>query len=189
MKKFIKENPILIAAFSLPVLFIAGVALFAYLPSLGLSTRYDFIYTTCGDGTNYSYCGLAERFSVVDGKLVENLTTGKSDLNSNGIPDVNENYNARIFLHDTKDNESREITVEEAKLLDLSGLLTSPDGVTVSGEYSRGGDLFIFGGGSSYGYQLTKGKARKRINLINQADRYYYQNNFRFIGWVLPGRQ
>ena len=72
----------------------------------------------------------------------------------------------------------------------LSNLLTSPDGVTVSNNrsYNGGYDLFIFGGGgySSYGYYLTKGKSKRKLNLINDTDRYYYSNNFQFLGWVLP---
>jgi hypothetical protein len=85
--------------------------------------------------------------------------------------------------------DSREIELKEAQALTLSGLLTSPDGITVSNHYDRGGEFFIFGGGySSYGYYLTKGKSRTKINLINSSEQYYYQNNFQFIGWVLPGR-
>ena len=95
-----------------------------------------------------------------------------------------------VFLHDTKKNESREITLAEAQMLTLNNLLTSPDGVTVSSNYSyNGGDFFPFSGGrSSYGYYLTQGKSKSKINLINSTDQYYYQNNFQFIGWVLPGR-
>jgi len=92
-------------------------------------------------------------------------------------------------LHDTLKNESREITIEEAKLLTLNNLLTSPDGATISNNYNSGSDLFIFGGSrSSYGYFLSKGNGKLKLNLINSNDRYYYQNNFKFIGWVLPGR-
>ena len=37
-------------------------------------------------------------------------------------------------------------------------------------------------------YYIVKGKGKDRLNLINDTDRYYYRNNFQFIGWVLPGR-
>ena len=97
-----------------------------------------------------------------------------------------------VFLHDTQKNESREITLAEAKTLNMDSLLTSPDGVTVSNgyNYSGGGDFFfLFGGGrSDYGYYLMKGNSKKKLNLINVSDRSYYQNNFQFLGWVLPGR-
>ena len=150
------------------------------------------------DGRNYYYpyyCNnyLQKRYSVADNKLVVNPVDLAQDSNKDGVPDYNKNYDytARIFLHDTKKNESREITLAETQTLSLNSLLTSPDGVTVSSHYDRNGSdfFFIFGGGSSsYGYYLTKGKSRSKINLINSTDQYYYRNNFQFVGWVLPGR-
>ncbi len=193
--EFIKKNFAILLAFILPILLIAIVALSAYLPSLFLSTGYNFIYTSCTDGTNYYYaynCDnyLQQRYSVVGNKIVANNVDPTIDSDNDSIPDINENYTARIFLHNTLTNESREITYEEARTMTLNSLLTSPDGVTVSSHYDvNGGDFFIFGGGSSsYGYYLTKGNSKDKLNLINSSDRYYYQNNFQFIGWVLPGR-
>jgi hypothetical protein len=193
--EFIKKNFAILLAFILPIGFIAVVVLSTYLPSLFLSTSYNFIYTSCTDGTNYYYshnCNnyLQKRYAVVGNKLVANNVDPTLDSDNDKIPDINENYPARIFLHDTKKNESREITFEDAQVLTLNNLLTSPDGVTVSSHYDRsGGDFFIFdGGSSSYGHYLTKGSSRSKINLINSTDQYYYRNNFQFIGWVLPGR-
>lgn len=193
MKEFLKKNFAIVLAFVLPVALIAIIALSIYLPSLFLSTGYNFVYSSCTDGTNYHpyYCNnyLQKRYSVINGKIVVNSIDPAQDSDKDGILDINENYTARIFLHDTKKNESREITLEEAQTLSLSGLLTSPDGVTVSSIYDRGADFFFFfDGGSSYGYYLTKGKSRSKLNLINNDDRYYYRDNFQFIGWVLPGR-
>lgn len=193
MKEFLKKNFAIVLAFVLPVALIAIIALSTYLPSLFLSTDYNFVYSSCPDGTNnYSYCNkyLQKRYSVVNGKIVVNSIYPAQDSDKDGIPDINENYTARIFLHDTKKNESREITPEEAQTLSLNGLLTSPDGITVSSNYDRGSDFFFLfdGGGSSYGYYLTKGKSRSKLNLINNDDRYYYRDNFQFIGWALPGR-
>ncbi len=129
----------------------------------------------------------------MNNKLSLNNVDLTQDSNKDGVADFKQNYNTRIFLHDTKKNESREISLTEAQMLTLNNLLTSPDGVTVSSNYSYngGGDfLFLFGGGgrSSYGYYLTKGKSKSKLNLINNTDQYYYQNNFQFIGWILPGR-
>lgn len=193
MKEFIKKNFAILLAFILPVALIVIVALGTYLPSRSLSTDYNFVYSSCTEGANYypPRCDnyLQKRYSVVNGKLVVNAIDPVQDSDEDGVPDINENYTARIFLHDTKKNESREITLEEAQTLTLNGLLTSPDGVTVSSNYDRGADFFfLFDGGFSYGYYLTKGKSRSRLNLINHGDRYYYQDNFQFIGWVLPGR-
>ncbi|MDO8575264.1 MAG: hypothetical protein Q7R78_00990 [bacterium] len=190
MKEFLKKNFAIILAFLLPIILIVVVAISTYFPSLFISTDYNFVYTSCTDGRNYypynceTY--LQKRYSVEGNKITLNTVDLKQDLNKDGVPDFNQNYTDRIFLHDTKKNESREITLKEAESLDLSGLLTSPDGVTVSSYYSRSGDFFPFGGSSSYGYYLTKGKSRSKLNLINTNDQYYYQNNFQFVGWVLP---
>ncbi len=189
MKEFLKKNFAIVLAFALPVLLIAGITLSAYLPSLFLSTDYNFIYATCTDGRYYN-CGayLQKRYSVVNGRLVENPVDPDQYLDD-GIRDVNEQITPRIFLHDTEKNESREISREEAQLLSLSNLLTSPDGVTVSSSYNRSPDIFfIFNTRSSYGYYLTKGRARSRLDLIHSDSRYYYPENFHFIGWVLPAR-
>ena len=195
MKEFFKKNFAIVLAFVLPIALIAIIALSACLPSLSLSTNYNFIYSSCTEGTNYYpyYCNdyLQRRYSVVNGKLFVNTVDPAQDSDKDGVPDINENYIARIFLHDTKKNESREIALKEAQTLSLNGLLTSSDSVTVSNYYDRGGGdfFFIFGGGSSsYGYYLTKGKSRSKLNLINRDNRYYYRDNFQFIGWVLPGR-
>ncbi len=194
MKEFIKKNFVLLLAFLLPVVFIAVVALGAYFSSRSVATDYHFVYATCTDSRNYypypcdTY--LQKRYTVVNDKLVVTEVDMTQDSDKNGVADFNAKYADRLFLYDTKKHESREITLGEAQAMTLNGLLTSPDGVTVSGNYARGGDFFfIFGGGSSsYGHYLTKGKSRSKINLINSSDEYYYQNNFQFVGWVLPGR-
>lgn len=194
--EFVKKNFALLFAFLLPIVLIVVIALSTYLPSISLSTSYNFVYISCVDGTNYHYsynCNnyLQKRYSVVGNRLVMNDIDPTLDSDNDKIPDIKENYTARIFLHDTEKNESREITLEEAQALTVKNLMTSPDGVTVSSHYDRnGGDFFfIFGGGSSsYGYYLTKGKSRDKLNLINDTDQYYYRDNFQFVGWVLPGR-
>lgn len=193
---FLKKNFALLLAFALPIVLLCAVALSTYLPSLFLSTNYNFVYTSCTDGSEYYYsynCNnyLQKRYAVVDNTIVANTIDPTLDSDGDSIPDVKENYTARIFLHDTQKNESREITLEEAQTLTLTSLITSPDGVTVSSHYDRGGGdfFFIFGGGSSsHGYYLTKGASRDKLNLINSTDQYYYRNNFQFVGWVLPPR-
>lgn len=190
MKEFLKKNFAIILAFLLPFILIIAVAISTYFPSLFISTNYNFVYTACTDGRDYypyncdNY--LQQRYSVKDNKITLNEVDLKQDINKDNVPDFSKSYTDRIFLHDTKKNESREITLKEAESLNLSDLLTSPDGVTVSSHYNRNGDFFPFGGSSSYGYYLTKGKSRSKINLINSDDQYYYQNNFEFLGWVIP---
>jgi len=179
-----KQHLPIILAFALPIVLIAIVAVVAYVPSLMLETKYNFIYSSCPD-YRYGYEGCEGKastptYAVVDGKLVvQGTSTASGAQNQNKV---------RLFLHDTKKNESREITVDEAKTLSLNGLVTSPDGVTVSSDYSGGGGFFPFYDNNSYyGYFLTKGSRKSKINLIND-EQYYSRYSFRFIGWVLPGR-
>jgi hypothetical protein len=167
------------------------VALSSLLPSLWLSTNYNFLYAVCTDDSSYNYrCGnyLEQRYAVIDGQLVINDIDLNQDSDGDGVADVDEGYSARLFLHDTASNETREISAEEAKTLNLNELLTSPDGVTVSNRYEKGVDFFLaFDNSSTYGYYLTKGDSKREMNLINVGNGYY-RNNFQFIGWVLPGR-
>lgn len=190
MKEFIKQNLTLVLAFSLPIILIVFVALSTYLPSLFLSTNYNFVYATCANDDYYNCSDyLQQRYEVVDSKLVVRDIDPTIDSDGDKIPDVKENYITRLFLHDTKSNESREINLDEASGLSLSSLLTSPDGVSVSSDYNPGPDfLFVFDGGSSYGYYLMKGGSKVKLNLINSDENYYYRDNFHFIGWVTPGR-
>jgi hypothetical protein len=190
MKEFVKKNFAILMAFILPIGLIGAITLSIYVPSFFLSTSYNFVYSSCSDGTNYYNCGnyLEKRYSVVDGKIVANIINPNQDSDRDGIPDVNE-YTSPIFMHDTKKNESREISLAEAQTLTLNNLLTSPDGVTFSDIYERGAGYFlIFDGRSSYGHYLTKGNTKSKLNLINADNDYYRRGNFQFIGWVLPGR-
>lgn len=185
---FIKKNFVVLLAFTLPVLLIVSVALSAYLPSLFFSTNYNFIYTTCDDGGGYCENYLQRRYSVVDGRLVMVDVDPNIDYNGDGEADSKKQHTTRVFIHNTNTDESREIPIDEASTLSLSSLLTSPDGVTLSGQYDRNSDFLLFGGSSSFGHYLTKGNSRIKLNLVNSTDSYYYQDNFRFIGWVMPGR-
>jgi len=180
MKKFIKENFVIVLAFILPIGFIFFITVKIYLPSLFLSTDYSFVYSSCVD---YCYDSLQNRYSVVDGKIVDSIDSVQG-LGGRNLSNANENFPTRIFFHDTKENKSREITLEEAQTFVLSGLLTSPDEVTISGKYNRGPDFLFFRAGSSYDYYLMRGENSSKLNLINNVN--YYGRNFQFIGWVIP---
>ncbi len=194
MKKFCKQNFVLILAFLLPISFIVIVFLVIYLPPLFLSTNYNFIYSACSQETNPRLCHdyLDSRYSVVNSKLELNdidptLVTDLYD--DRALLDADKQYKTHLFLHDTEKNESREITEEEARTLKLSALLTSPDGLTVSKGFSGSADFLFFESGYSYNHYLVKGSHKKKLNLIKVHNSYYGSNNLRFIGWVLPGRE
>ncbi|MDP2593050.1 MAG: hypothetical protein Q8P52_00145 [bacterium] len=186
-----KHWPIVLA-FALPLLLILVVLFSVYIPSLFISTEYDFIYATCEDNHYYYDCGayLNKRYTVKDGKLFENTVTAdevnaRVPIPENAKTATPVEYKTRIFLHDTAENQSREITLEEARGLNLSPLKTSPDGVTVTSSWDYNNDfLFPFSGRSEYYYSLSKGRSKSRLNIImDEASRY--SQNLQFIGWVL----
>ncbi len=189
MKRFIKQNFIIILAFLLPVIILVGITASVYLPSFFLSTDYDFIYLSCSSN-NSRNCDnyIKDRYKITNGKMVINENKLPLDADKDGMADVS----IHIFLHNAKNNNSQELLLREVKKLSLSDLLTSPDGVTISDGYSRGNSgglffpFFFDGGGRDYNYYLVKGNSRKKLNLINSARRNYYQNNNHFIGWVIP---
>lgn len=197
MKTFLKKNLTIVLAFGLPVVFIATVALSAYLPSLFLKTDYDYIYATCSGEPFYSpdecQAYLEQRYSVVDGKLTIHEVPDQRPLDeySRTYPDSAtylRQRQSRLLLHDTQTNVSREISLEEAQQLTLNELLTSPDGVTFSAKYQEGTGSIFFYMSSSYNHYLTQGMSKQKQNLIEADTRSAYYNNYRFIGWVIPGR-
>ena len=183
-------KPILIGiAFLLPLFFIAVVFVTSTIPSVRLTTDFDFVYATCSGGnTPYNYnCGnyLNILFVVENRALKVKPVPPDLDSDRDTIPDVDENYRTRLFFHDTDLNESREITLTEAQDFSLSGLATSPDGVSVELENSRHVGFFLFfDTRSTSEYFLTKGNVQQELNVISNNERYYYGDDFLFLGWV-----
>ncbi len=189
MSEFIKKNLTVIIAFALPILLIAGVTVFLYLPTLFVKTEYNFVYATCSNGDYYygADCNslLRQRYSVVNNRIVYREVNLDVDAYGNKRP-VPLNLETRVFVHNTKTNTSTEVGVNDMLYLQLaSNLLTSPDGVSVS-RSTTGGDYFFPFGGSSYssGWYLIKGNSKKKMNLINSNDRYYYADNIMVLGWT-----
>ena len=188
MKDFVKKNIMLLLAFLLPILLVIFVTLSAYIPSLFISTHYNFVYAACAGNTDDYACGdyLQDRYAVVGEKLTLVALDPYQDSDQDGISDMQENYTIRVFLHDTKKNESTELPFADAAALRLSALVTSPDGITISSSYDGGGDFFFINVGSSYGHYLTKGNSRRKLHLITSDNRYNYREQVKFLGWVLP---
>ena len=182
---YMKDNLGVVLAIALPLALILGIFLTTYIPSQLVTTEYNFVYATCDDNQYRYQCDryLQERYGIVGGTINQNEVD--LEMFDDKFPEENSSYTARLFVHDTVVNESREVTIEEAKSYSLNTLLTSPDGVAVENINERGGDFFlIYDGGSSRGYYLTKGSGKKKLNLIGNDGRYYYGENFRFIGWI-----
>ena len=187
----VRKNLVIILAFLLPIGLIAALALGTYLPSLFLSTDYNFVYVLCVDDSPSNNCMARQRsrYTVVDQYLVIHPLKEMPTNGVNTMPGRGDAYTERFFFHDTNKNESREITLAEVQALTFSPLLTSPDGVTIVSQYDRrpgGGFLFFDGWSSDYAYYLTKGRSRTKLHLIQLSDRYFSPDNFQLIGWVVP---
>lgn len=186
-----KRGLLLAVAFLLPLVFVMVVFVSTYIPSRTLSTDYNFVYAICSEGrAPYSYyCSnhLHNLYTIENGRLTENEIPADLDSDNDGVIDRNENYRTRLFLHNNTSNSSEEISLTQAQRLTLDDRLTSPDGVAVEWQYTSGGNFFPFVRYSSnYGYFLTRGNASKEIDLVNESPRSYYQNDFMFLGWVIP---
>lgn len=177
-------------AFALPLVFILTALLVSYLPTATLAPQFNFVYASCSQGpTSYYYnCGnyLQNRYAVESAQLQQLPIPDTQDSNNDGVLDRAENYESRLFLHDTELNQSRELSLTEVQALTLDEKITAPDGIAIEWEYSSGGNFFpFFDGPSRYGYYLTQGKVRDRLNLVGDKEHSYYQDDLLFLGWVI----
>ena len=177
MKDVLKNHGLIIAAFLLPLLLIAGVTLSTVGPKTIVNTEYDFVYAVCSNNPyNYKCSDLLQNYGV-DGESIVVTATSTGSASD---------FDVRLFVHDTEADTSREITREEAEALALDGKITSPDGVAVEWDRRGGsGDFIFFDSRTRYGYYLTKGDASTKLNLVYDDDNYYYRGNMKFIGWVI----
>jgi hypothetical protein len=181
--KDLKKHLPLIIAFALPFIFIMVVALSVYIPNLSVKTDYSFMYAVCDRTSFNNYCHnyLQQRYKVQDNALqVQTLTPDSYE--SITKEELNNQFAARLYVHNTQTNESREITLDEAKTLSLNTLSTSPDGFTIDDRYSGSIDVFpFFGSGGNRGIFLTQGSKRKKMHVVD-GDQYYAR--FTFLGWL-----
>jgi len=175
---FSKKNLPLLLALAIPVLMVIGVAAAVYLPGLGHQPSYNFIYLS-GDGVAYYGYGGFDYY-VKDGQVV------KEERPTNPMNDPyykDRARNVQMYVHDVKNNQSKEISFEEAQKLRLDPSVKSPDGYEVSrGGYNGGGFLFS-GGGSDYTHWYIKGYNRSKQLELKQSSGAYY-DNFKFLGWI-----
>lgn len=84
--KFVKQNFSVILAFSLPILAIVGFWLYVYIPSLFISTDYNFIYEVSSQSPKDSKIELV-RFYLHDTKTNQNRELGPIEVNNYKIID------------------------------------------------------------------------------------------------------
>jgi hypothetical protein len=188
---FLKTNALVVLAVAMPVLLLAGVFIFSYLPNRSVATEYNFLYASCGDRSYYPVtCGafVRDRYEVSGGVLIVK-NAPLADTNADGKVTPEEQYRPRFFVYDMASKISSEVLVADAQRLSLTGLVTSPDGVHIDHGYNRGGgDFFIFGGGSSrYGWYMNRGDAREKIELIDGGTNGYGgDGSLEIISWIQP---
>lgn len=212
MKEYLKKNALVVVAFSIPLIFVGIVFLMTIIPSMFFSTQYDFLYALCNDPASVNYTNsqncqeyLKKKVSVIDGKIsiVEDPTYAATSYSSASTDDVGPSnkmilverthsyekelgYKLRLLRYNVHTGQSQEISQEEAKSLHMSDLITSPEGVSVEwGQVAIHNSPLFFDSSYSYDWYLKKGDQKKKLDLLNQADRYY-NDNLQFIGWVIP---
>lgn len=160
----------LLLAFLIPALMIVFVAASIYLPGIFIKPKYDFLYYNEGGYYN-------TRYEISNGQLIKIEPTAeqkKYNYNNQTTP--------KLFVYDVFKNESKEVSFEYAKTLNLNSGLTSPDGFSI--DYGSRGDgffPFFFYSGSDYNTRYLKGhNVSKKINLQNDGNYY----NFRLLGWI-----
>ncbi len=194
-----KNNKKLIIGISLPllvILFVIGAVVF---PKLFFNPKYDFVYTIdpmCNDYNCRYYYNVPNPiypYNVTDGKISK-----AEKLSPITIPDPNdyqkkvtvEAIYPKLYIYHVDKESFEEISLEQAQKLNLTNGGSDPDGtvVTNANNGSRGIVGEVLGGGSYYNrydLYLKNGSFSKKITIENGGRQdYYYNSNFRLIGWV-----
>ncbi len=160
----------LIIGLAIPAAMVLLVAASIVVPGLLVKPQHDFLYLTSADyATNWD-------LAVEEGTLVN--VRQKNGFSTDGSPVP------VLYVHDMTTNESRRVTVEEAKKLTLDPSQISPDGFELVQGGSRGGFLF-YSGNADYNAQYLRGHGvSKRMNVKTEGQRSY--GSIRFIGWIIP---
>lgn len=162
----LKEKLPLVVGIGLPILLIIIVVIFAYLPSLFVQPKYNFVYAT---GNLYDY-----EIKVVNGKLNLNPQTRYRYGTQYEYP-LRE---PSLFFYNVLEEKSTAITLSQAQTYNLDPSSKSPDGFAVGRADSDGVSFFPFfyGGRYASGQYLTGKGLSQKI-----TDSY----DFKFIGWVI----
>ncbi len=179
------SNISLIVGLAIPVVMVLAIAAAVLLPGRSLNPTTDFIYAIGSYPTYNTRNGdtvTNHELSIQNGKL----TDATQNYQATGYPPDTfvKEASPRLFLHNTKENTNKEISIEEAQKLSLSSETKSPDGFKVSfGTRSYGVFPFFFNDNSDIEHAyLSNQTASKEIDLITDTARDIY--SFQFVGWV-----
>jgi hypothetical protein len=171
-----KKHLPLIVGIALPIIFIIIISIVLFVPSLYVKPQHNFIYTTLPDYYSYNQ-GYQETYKVRDSHIVtERVVPREKETQLSGAP--------TLYVYDVHADTSHQVTFDEVKGLAVDPGPSSPDGYTVAYEYNNDGIFELFGSNNENNrFFISKGNGKKKLNGLI-GDRYWYQGNFRLIGWV-----
>ncbi len=192
MKNWIKENLVLVAGLTLPLLLILLFFVATVIPkALGTPPQYEMLFSSM----RYDYQRQPEYALDFTVKNQQLLVTAKKGDEKNPV------YNSKsLFIYDGKTETVREIAVDISKsangtsgqpvLLDetktwvVDNATISPDGYMLEGPNYHSGGLVggLFGFNDYNTFRLKKGSIGYKVP--NAQPNYYYSQP-QFVGWVI----
>lgn len=173
----LKKNFSLIIALIIPILMILFLVAIVYIPRIYNHPQYNFLFVS---GGNYN-----EEYIIQNGKLVARFNPSVPiDKLSYPEENINNEFLARLFVYDIKQNKAAEVTLEQAKAFNFYSDFESPDGYKIINGSSYN---FIFGGASSdpFALYISGNGLSKKLNIPIQTSNRY-DVNLRFVGWINP---
>lgn len=173
----IKKNLSLIVAILMPVLMVLFLVAVIYVPRIYNHPQYDFVFVS---GGNYN-----EEYIIQNGKLIARFNQSNiAPIEKTGPVIPTEQFLARLFVYDIKQDKATEVTLEQAQVMNFYSDVKSPDGYEViNGSSSYGFSLF---GGYSQDFStlfITGHGLNKKLNTpVFTSNRY--DINLRFVGWI-----
>jgi hypothetical protein len=175
------KNLPLVVGIALPLVFILIISVVIFAPSFFITPHYNFLYSVDENYYAYGPSGYQNGYIVTG----DHLNLEAYPVVKNGVPQVYRGEKPPLYLYDVKTDSSHQVSFDDAKNYTVDPGPSSPDGYTVKYEYSNEGIFGLFGSsGNNYGYFVEKDNGKKKLNGIAATDRYSYQGNFKFIGWV-----
>lgn len=163
---------------SLPVIFVIIISVFVFLPAMFINPEHNFIYSNQRD-YYYDYYGNNKQvnYYISNGHITaSNLPTTTAEMNK-PYP--------KLYLYDVKNDTTKEISIDEAKVYLVDPGPSSPDGYTVKYQSNNSGIFELFGSnGRSSGYVISKGGGSKNLTGLYNTGYDYYYGSFKLIGWV-----
>jgi hypothetical protein len=198
-----KKTLALITVFLLPFVFLLSVLFFVFIPSSGKTPDVDFIYAIYENVRNQNYNKIFYRVDPQTQKI-ENINTDMGVYDKQQIPmddmekiqtgfgDVPQPVEPSIYYHNVKTNQSRKISLAEAKKYNLREIDREQDFTLELNTYVNSQNIWshpFYSGSYSYVdpiinnnseyWVIVGGGRRVKQNVMNKEG-----TNVFFIGWV-----